>query len=111
MLGRVLFALVWLVIAAGFLLPLYPSDVAAPRSAAVDPVPSATGSRTAACEDCPVTDAGSADCEVDCRCGHLLPAALVAVDDSFGLSIILLIQRPPAGPSSERQPLPRLPAI
>lgn len=110
MLGRVLFALVWLVIAAGLLLPLYPSDVAAPRSAAVDPVLPATGSRTAACEDCPVTDAGSTDCESDCRCGRLRPAALVAVEDLSGVRVILLIQAP-AGAPSEEQPLPKLPAI
>ena len=108
MLGRVLFAFVWLVIAAGLVLPLYPSEITEPRSAAVDTLLPAAGTRMAACEDCPVAEA---DCRPDCRCGDLLPATFVAVEDSFGLSVILLIQ-PPADLSPESQPpLPRVPAI
>ena len=112
MLGRVLFALVWLVIAAGVVFPLYPSDVTEPRRAAADAMLPAVGATTAACEDCPVMDAGRAECQPDCRCGDLLPAAFVAVEDSFGVSVVLLIQPPSATPPAERQPLlPRLPAI
>ena len=112
MLGRVLFALVCAVIAAGLVLPLYPSDVEPSRSAALDSMLPVDGSRTAACEECPVPDAGSADCQSDCQCSHLLPATFVAVDDWFSLSVIVVVHPRPAGPSFVRQPLPpRLPAI
>ena len=111
MLGRALFVLVWLVIAAGLVLPLYPSDVEPSRSAASDAVLPATGSRTAACEDCPIPDAGGADCRADCRCSHLLPAAFIVNDDRVSLRVVVVHPRP-AGPLPARQPLPpKLPAI
>jgi hypothetical protein len=111
MLGRVLFALVWVVIAAGLVLPLYPSGVEAPMSAAADPVLLAADAATAACEDCPIADDGSAD-QSDGPCAHLLPAILVAVGDSSGLSVILVIRSQPSGLPFERQAVPpKLPAI
>jgi hypothetical protein len=111
MLGRVLFALVWVVIAAGLVLPLYPSGVEAPMSAAADPVLLAADAATAGCEDCPIGDDGSAD-QSDGPCAHLLPAVLVAVSDSSGLSVILVIRSQPSGLPFEWQTLPpKLPAI
>ena len=111
MLARVLFALVWAVIAAGLVLPLYPSGVEAPRSAAADPVVLAADAATAGCEDCPIADDGSAD-ESDCPCARLLPAILVAVGDSSGLSVILVIRPQPSELPFEREALPpKLPAI
>lgn len=107
MLGRVLFAVVWLVIAAGLAVPLYPSDVGAGRSAARDPVLLAADSVTAACENCPIADDGS---QSHCPCGHVLRVAFVAVDDD--LSVILIIRPQPSELPSERQALrPKLPAI
>ena len=111
MLARVLFALVWAVIAAGLVLPLYPSGVEAPRSAAADPVVLAADAATAGCEDCPIADDGSAG-QSDCPCARLLPAILVAVGDSSGLSVILVIRPQPSELPFEREALPpKLPAI
>ncbi|MGH6902671.1 MAG: hypothetical protein ACREIR_08025 [Geminicoccaceae bacterium] len=111
MLGRVLFALVCVVIAAGLVLPLYPSGVEAPRSVAADPVLLAADAATSGCEDCPIADAGSAD-QPDGPCARLLPAILVAVGDSSGLSVILVIRSQPSELPFERQARPpKLPAI
>jgi hypothetical protein len=108
--GRALFALVLLVMAAGLLLPLYPPNVTGLRWAAVDGLSPATASRAVACEDWPVAEPGSEDCQPECWCGGLAPAVFVTVADRFGRSVILLIQ-PPAGPPPERLLLPRLPAV
>jgi hypothetical protein len=111
MLGRVLFALVWAVIAAGLVLPLYPAGVEAPGPAAPDPVLLAADNATAGCEDCPIADDPGAD-RSDCPCAHLLPAMLVAVGDSSGLSIILVLRSQPTELRFELQvPPPKLPAI
>ena len=58
--GRVLFALVWLIIAAGAALPLYPGDVAtAVVTAASDPVQPVAASGAFGCEDYPVAETGA----------------------------------------------------
>jgi hypothetical protein len=110
MLGRALFALVWLVIAAGLALPLYPSDLGAPGSSAVDHVLLAADSVTAACESEPIPDNGSVDCQPGCPCGHVLLATFVAIDDD--LSVVLVIRSQPSDLPFERHALPpKLPAI
>jgi hypothetical protein len=112
MFGRVLFALVWLIIAAGVALPLYPRDVPTSRVAVTaDPVQLVAGTAAFGCEDCPVADAGRADCRADCPCGEALPAAFVPLEEPVSRTIAVTEQSLPSrlpGP----QPLPpRLPAI
>jgi hypothetical protein len=104
MLGRALFALVCLVIAAGIALPLYPSGVGTPRPGA-DPVVRASDSLIAACEDCPIpAERGDSDCPSE----QLVQATFVAVEDEFGLSVTVVIRPQPSG----RETLPaKLPAI
>ena len=104
MLGRVLFAFVWLIIAAGVTLPLYPGDVVtsvvSAASASVQPV-AASGAFD--CEDCPVPDA-DVDCRSDCPCDRVLPAVFVPLQEELDVTFA----------ASERLPskLPaKLPAI
>ena len=111
MLGRALFVFVWLIIAAGVLLPMYPPDMETASLPVADSVLRATGSAGAACQDCPVADEGAADCRSDCPCTHLLPAAFVSFEDSFSPSVVLFIHPPSALPSELRPLLPKLPAI
>jgi hypothetical protein len=62
-------------------------------------------------EDCPIADDGSAD-RSDGPCAHLVPAIVVTVGDSSGLSVILVIRSQPSELPFERQALPpKLPAI
>ena len=61
MLGRVLFAFVCLIIAAGLVLPLYPRDVVTSVvAAASDPVQPVAATDAFGCGDCSVAD-GDAD--------------------------------------------------
>jgi hypothetical protein len=110
MLGRALFALVWLIIAAGLVLPMYPRDARMPGFAAAYSMLLATDFVASRCEDCPVADDHSADCRSDCPC-DVLPAAS-SLEDSVSLSVILVIRPTPERQSTEtRSLLPRLPAI
>jgi hypothetical protein len=80
MLGRALFTLVWLIIAAGLMLPMYPVDVEpAPAS---DPMLHAAGFAVPGCQDCPDPGKGGADCEPACSCARVLPTAFVAAGES-----------------------------
>jgi hypothetical protein len=112
MFGRVLFALVWLIIAAGVALPLYPRDVPTSTVAVTtDPVQLAAGSDAFACEDCPVTDGGQADCRSGCPCGEALPAVFVPLEEPVTFTLAVTV-RPLPSRLSEPQPLPpKLPAI
>ena len=112
MFARVLFAFVWLIIAAGVALPLYPRD--APTSSvavAAGPVQLVAGADAFGCEDCPVADTGRADCWSDCPCGEALPAVFVPLEEPVSLTIAVTERSLPSrlpGP----QPLrPKLPAI
>jgi hypothetical protein len=112
MFGRVLFALVWLIIAAGVALPLYPRDVPTSTVAVTSgPVQLVAGTAAFGCEDCPVADADRADCRSGCPCGEALPAVFVPLEEPVGLTIAVT---EPSLPSRlpEPQPLPpKLPAI
>ena len=112
MFGRVLFALVCLIIAAGVALPLYPRD--APTftvAVTTDPVQLVAGTAAFGCEDCPVADVGRADCRPDCLCGEALPAVFVPLEEPVGLTIAVTERSLPAR-VPEPQPLPpKLPAI
>ena len=112
MFGRVLFALVWLIIAAGVALPLYPRDVPTSTVAvATDPVQLVAGTDVFGCEDCPISDAGRADCRSDCPCGETLPAVFVPLEEPVGLTIAVTVRSLPSR-LPEPQPLPpKLPAI
>lgn len=100
MLGRVLFAFVWLIIAAGVALPLYPGEaVISVVTAASDPMQPVAASGAFGCEDCPVPDA-----DVDCRSDQVLPAVFVPLQEELDMTFA----------ASERLPakLPaKLPAI
>jgi hypothetical protein len=109
MFGRALFALAWLTIAAGLLLPFFPRDVATPSAANV--VRPVAGFGGFACEDCLVADAG-VDCQTGCACAQvlLIPAALV--ENAISLTIFVIDHPQPSGLPSGPQPLPpKLPAI
>ncbi len=105
MLGRILFALVTLIITAGVLLPVYPSDgerlaIAAPDAALL------------------VADDGSSDCQAGVPaarggpCGHVLTTVGPSPGASFGLTVYLIVRPLPSRPSSELQPLPpKRPAV
>jgi hypothetical protein len=112
MFGRVLFALVWLIIAAGVALPLYPRDLPTSTVAVTtDQVQLAAGTDAFGCEDCPVPDGGRADCRADCRCGEAQPAVFVPLEEPVGLTIAVTDQSLPSR-LPEPQPLPpKLPAI
>jgi hypothetical protein len=110
MFGRALFALVWLIIAAGVALPLYSRDV--PRStvaAATDPVQLAAGIDAFGCDDCPVPDGGRADCRSDCRCDGAQAAVFVPLGEPVGLTVAVVV-RPQASEPPARLPA-KLPAI
>lgn len=113
MLGRVLFAFVWLIIAAGLVLPLYPRDVVTSVvTAADDQVQPVAGSDLFGCEDCVVADDGALDCLPDCFCGHVLPTATRSVENAFNLTLFIVVHPEPPGLPSGPQPLPpKLPAI
>jgi hypothetical protein len=111
--GRVLFALVWVIIAAGVALPLYPRDI--PGSivaAAADPVQLVAGTDAFGCEDCVVPDTGHARCKSDCTCGDAVPAIFVPLEHQARLSLAVTV---PPGPSRLLAPpkllSPKLPAI
>jgi len=85
--GRVLFAFVCLIIAAGVALPLYPGDVVmAVVTAARDPVQPAAASQALGCNDYPVAE-GGAECASDCPCDQLLPAVFVPLEEGMGLTL------------------------
>jgi hypothetical protein len=110
MFGRVLFALVWLIIAAGVALPLYPRDVPTPTVAVTtEPVQLVAGSDAFGCEDCPVPDSGRADCRSDCPCGDALPAVFEPLEEPAGLTMAVTV-RPRASEPPTKLPA-KLPAI
>ena len=109
MTGRVLFALVWLIIAAGVALPLYPRDI--PESmvaAAADPVQLVAGTDAFGCEDCVVPDAGPARCKSDCGCGEAVPALFVPLERPVRLIIGVTVRHDPAGRPVAPQLLPAI---
>ena len=80
MLGRVLFAFVCLIIAAGLVLPLYPRDVVTSVvAAASDPVQPVAATDAFGCGACSVAD-GDAACRSDCPCDHVVPAVFVPLE-------------------------------
>jgi hypothetical protein len=103
MLGRALFVFVWLIIAAGLALPMYPPAVETASSPSTASTLQAAGSATSGCQECPPADEAPANCRSDCPCDHLLRAAFASFEGSFSLSV-LVIYRPLALP-------PKLPAI
>jgi hypothetical protein len=109
MLGRVLFAFVWLIIAAGFVLPLYPRDlVTSVVTAANDPVQPVAASDPFGCEDCPAAGGGGADCRSDCPCDQVLPAVFVPLEE--GVSVTLAVSVRAQTPEPGKLPA-KLPAI
>jgi hypothetical protein len=111
MLGRLLFAVVWLIVAAGLLLPLLPSDEAGPAVAVAGGIEQA-GAMASDCRHCAPADADGDGCGTFCPCHHLLPAATAAPGLCPTLTVHLLVQPQPAGRLHEPRPLPpKLPAI
>jgi len=103
MLGRVLFALVWLIIAAGVTLPLYPPDVATPGPPAAATALPVADTMASSCEN----HVDGADCRSACPCAHALPAASAAPERCVRLTVYLVV-RPLFTP---QPPPPKLPAI
>jgi hypothetical protein len=96
MLGRVLFALVWLIITAGLVLPMYPPDVATPRPPAAATAPLVADTTTSGCE----TDA------------QVLASPSAAPEACVCLTVHLVVRPLPSAPSFTPQPAPpKLPAI
>jgi hypothetical protein len=107
MTGRVLFALVWVIIAAGIALPLYPRDLPEAMVAVADPVQLVAGTDEFACEDCVVPDAGPARCN-----SPAVPAVFVPLEYGAGVTIGALLPTGPARPQGAPWLLsPELPAI
>jgi hypothetical protein len=94
MLGRTLFALVVLIIAAGLALPLFPSEVVEPDPADVDGIRQVAGLDAFGC---PAEDAGG--------CGPVLSAG-GAPETLITITVYFTVE-PAAGPPD----LPKLPAI
>ena len=96
MLGRVLFAFVWLIIAAGLVLPLYPPDVATPGTPAAATALLVADTTTSGCQ----ADAEDAGCHSACRCGPALSPAAAAPEPCVRLTVYLVIrplpEKPPA---------------
>ena len=89
MTGRALFALVWVIIAAGVALPLYPRDISESMvAAAADPVQLVSGTDAFRCGNCVVPDAGQAGCKSDCTCGDAVPAVFVPLEHRVTLTIV-----------------------
>ena len=110
MLGRALFALVWLIIAAGLLLPLYPADEEAAGLIAAGGVEPVAGIVAASCEGCGPAESVD-DCGTSCPCQHPLPAASAA-PACLAATVYLVVQPLPAGRPHEPWPQPpKLPAI
>ena len=109
MVGRALFALVWLVIAAGLLLPLYPADVSAPGSPVGEVGALLAASGDAGCGPCPAAAAGGEACG---RKGGGWAAAPTALRSCSRLTLHLVVQPGPADRAAEpARPLPRLPEV
>ena len=113
MTGRILFALVWVIIAAGVALPLYPRDIPELMVAvAADPVQLVAATDTSGCEDCVVPDAGPARCKSDCGCGEAMPALFVPLEHRVRLIIGVTVRHEPSGrPAAPQLLFSKLPAI
>jgi hypothetical protein len=112
MMERFLFALVLLIIAVGVALPLYPRDVpTSMAAAATEPVQLVAGTDVFGCQDCPVPDAGRADCRAGCPCGEAVPAVFVPLEHPVSVTVAVIVRHLPSR-LPEPQPLPpKLPAI
>ena len=109
MLGRVLFAFVWLIIAAGLVLPLYPSDRAAPDVAAAESALLIADATAPGCEACPTAAGMGAGCNSACACWQPLPAAAASPTTCFSLTVYVIARPLPSATSSSPQPLPPKP--
>ncbi len=107
MLGRVLFALVCLIIATGLLLPVYPTEVAAPGTVGARDMLIADAA-AAGCGDCQSAATGGG-----VRCDPALPGAAAARPPCLHLTVYLIIRPLPATvqPGDPRLLRPRLPTI
>lgn len=113
MFGRVLLAVIALVITAGLALPLLPGRVEAPGHVALHAVESAAETVTARCGDCRLANGTSPICPSSaCRCGYVLTAAWAGPEASISIMLELLVWPLPGGLPSQPQPLPpKAPAI
>jgi hypothetical protein len=93
MLGRALFSLVCLIIAAGALLPVYPADVEAPGSASADPALLIADLVASECRNCAPADAKVVRCRVDCLCDRSLPTSSDTPEASLSLTVHLIVGR------------------
>jgi hypothetical protein len=108
MLGRVLFALVCLIIATGILLPIYPTEVEAPGVASARDMMAADTAVTG-CGDCKPTAASQ---RVLAVCGHTRPIAAAPERACLHLTVYVLVRPLPLnGRPGFQLVLPKLPTI
>ena len=107
MLGRLLFALVCVIIATGLLLPVYPMEVATPGTADAEDMLVAD-TAAPACGGC-----GSAVASAGVPCDHAAPAPAAAREACLHLTVYLIIRPLPATgqPGDPKLLRPRLPTI
>jgi hypothetical protein len=106
MLGRALFAFVWLIIAAGLLLPLFPAEVAAPGLSNARVTAALADAMAPGCERCPVAGGGA------CKSGRWLRTAPAAAEACLRLRLRLVVQPVPGDrPAEAAERLPKLPTI
>jgi hypothetical protein len=112
MTGRVLFTLVWVIIAAGMALPLFPREIPTSTVAVTtDPVQLVAGTDALGCEDCPIDDTGRSHCPSYCGCGDAQPAVFVPLEHQVSLTIRVTVRHEPSGPATPQLLLSILPAI
>lgn len=109
MLGRALFTVVGLIIAAGLVLPFYPQTAQTPNPVSSPEMAALLGAPDRVeCQDCLVEGADPAACRPDCECGERLAATFVMVaDQPVRLTLTVTVRVLPA----EASPSPKLPAI
>jgi hypothetical protein len=108
MLGRVLFALVCVVIATGILLPIYPTEVAAPGVASARDMMLADAA-AAGCRDCKPAAASLRALAV---CGHAGPIAAGPGKACLHLTVYVVVRPLPlTGRPGLQLLLPKLPTI
>jgi hypothetical protein len=94
MLGRVLFALVSLMIVAGLALPLYPPalDILPAMTDRAVPELQASDRRASACEDCPVAAEMVPQCGPDCICDAVRVTGQIAPDGALTFDVIVILR-------------------
>jgi hypothetical protein len=94
MLGRVLFALVCLLIVAGLALPLYPPALETLSTLTDRAVPDlqASDREASACEDCPIAAEMKPQCRPGCVCDSVVVTGEITPDGAFTFDVIVIMR-------------------